>query len=121
MSPVAARVAALLAPLLASAARVACLAWEFAGGAPGARTLNPRIKSLNVASSPEFTGVRVAAQTRRAYPGELRWTVVNCNPNCNHGVHPWQRGRWGRSRSVGNISRSFSTDGGTVLLCSTPI
>ena len=34
-----------MAPLLASAAHVACLAWEFAGGAPGARTLNPRIKS----------------------------------------------------------------------------
>jgi hypothetical protein len=42
-----------------------------------------RIKSLSAASSPEFAGVRAAAQTGRAYPDELGRTAVNCNPNCN--------------------------------------
>jgi hypothetical protein len=41
---------------------------------------------LNVASSQEFTGVRVAAQIRHVYPDERGRTVVNCNPNCN----PWE-------------------------------
>ena len=38
-------VAARLALWLTSTTRAVCLAWKFAGGAPGARTLNPRIKS----------------------------------------------------------------------------
>lgn len=45
MSAVAARGAAWLAPWLVSATHAARLTWEFAGGAPGARTLNQRIKS----------------------------------------------------------------------------
>lgn len=43
----------------------------------------PRIKSLSGAGSPGFTSVRAAAQTRRAYPGELRQMAVNWHPNCN--------------------------------------
>jgi hypothetical protein len=50
---------------------------------PPARNLNPRIKSLSVASSPEFMAVRAAAQPRAAYSAEPGRTAVNCNPNCN--------------------------------------
>ncbi len=45
-----------------------------------------RIKSLSGAGSSGFTGVRAAGQNPRAYSDELRWTAVNCNPNCN----PWE-------------------------------
>ena len=53
------------------------------GGAPGARTLNQRIKSLERVSSPEFMDVHCAGQTARAYSDERGRTAVNCNPNCN--------------------------------------
>jgi hypothetical protein len=53
------------------------------GGAPGARTLNPRIKSLSGADSPGFIGVRAAGQAARAYLDELSRTTANCNPDCN--------------------------------------
>jgi hypothetical protein len=56
-----------------------------AGGAPGARTLNPRIKSLSGMGSAGFISVRAAGQTARAYGPELFRTAVNCNPNCNPG------------------------------------
>jgi len=55
------------------------------GAPPGTRTPNPRIKSLSAAGSPGLTGVRTAAQTPRAYLGELGRTAVTCNPDCN----PW--------------------------------
>ncbi len=45
MTAVAARVAAWLARWLAASEPLMVLTSEFAGGAPGARTLNPRIKS----------------------------------------------------------------------------
>src|SRR5689334_12397173 len=61
------------------------------GAPPGTRTPDPRIKSLSVASSEGFTGVRAAAQLGGAYSAELGRTVVNCNPNCNPG------GWWARS------------------------
>jgi hypothetical protein len=64
----------------------------FAGGAPGARTLNQRIKSFSGASSPGFISVRAAGQTAYAYPGELGWTLVNCNPNCNPDTGPVKSG-----------------------------
>jgi hypothetical protein len=53
------------------------------GAPPGTRTPNPRIKRSSGACSPEFMGVRAAAQTPHADPGELGRTAVNCNPNCN--------------------------------------
>jgi hypothetical protein len=62
MSAVAARITARLARWLAPEAHTAWLTWLFADRAPGARTLNPRIKSSNGARSPEFKGVRAAAQ-----------------------------------------------------------
>src|SRR6266487_3555167 len=51
---------------------------------------DPRIKSLSGGSSREFTGVRAAGRTARAYLSELGRTAVNCNPNCNPGLddHP---------------------------------
>jgi hypothetical protein len=55
-------------------------------GAPGARTLNPRIKSLSGAGSPGFMSVRAADQTVCAYPGEQGRALVNCNPNCYPGL-----------------------------------
>jgi Protein of unknown function DUF72 len=58
----------------------------FAGGAPGARTQNPRIKSLSGAGSAGFMGVRAAGQAGCANPGEPGRTAANCNPNCNPAV-----------------------------------
>ena len=63
MTAVAARVAAWLAHGLAAWVPLVALTWDSVGGAPGARTLNPRIKSLSGARSPGFMGVRAAAQT----------------------------------------------------------
>jgi hypothetical protein len=51
-----------------------------------AATMNHRIKRLSGESSPEFAGVRAAAQIARAYSGELGWTAVNCNPK----LQPWE-------------------------------
>jgi len=53
------------------------LTWEFAGGAPGARTQNPRIKRAGVYSPGKSV-------TWGAYPPGIARTVVNCNQNCNH-------------------------------------
>ena len=44
MTAVAARVAAWLAHVLAAWVPLVALTWDSVGGAPGARTLNPRIK-----------------------------------------------------------------------------
>jgi hypothetical protein len=85
MSAVAARITARLARWLAPEAHTAWLTWLFAGRAPGARTLNPRIKSLSGVRSQEFTGVHAAGRTAYVYPSELVRTAVNCNPNCNPG------------------------------------
>jgi hypothetical protein len=62
-----------------------CFSWW------GARGSNPnqRIKSLSVASSQEFMGIRAAAQPRGAYSAEPGRTAVNCNPNCNPDACGW--------------------------------
>jgi hypothetical protein len=59
------------------------LTHKVAGGAPGGRTLNQRIKSLSGRGSLGFAGLRVAGQTACAYPRELGQTAANCNLDCN--------------------------------------
>jgi hypothetical protein len=53
--------------------------WGCAGGAPGARTLNPWIKSLIGLSSSRFAGGRCAGQFGGAYACEQACTRANCN------------------------------------------
>jgi hypothetical protein len=60
-----------------------------------------------VASSLGFIGVRAAGRMARAYRGELGWTAVNCNPNCNRALSGWEvlaaiRGR-GAETLIGGI------------------
>ena len=83
MIRVAARVAALAGMVAGSGQRVDVLTWCLSGGAPGARTLNPRIKSLPQVRSRRFERSRLAAQGGCSYPGEQGRTRANCNRKCN--------------------------------------
>ena len=61
------------------------LTLESTGGAPGARALNRRIKSLSGLRPQGFLSVRAAGQAASAYPGEPHGMELNCNPDCNPG------------------------------------